>query len=201
VSTSREIEKLVSVVSKLPGMGHRSASRVVAHLLKRRNSTMVNLISSLDEIHKKAKICEICNNIDTSSPCRFCFDSKRDPCKLCVVSDLTNLWAIERTRSYDGLYFVLGGKLSIINGISPEDLYIEKMIKMIEERGANEVILAMNQDLDGQATMFFIQEKLSELTCLKITTLSQGIPSGGDLDFLDEGTISTAIRQRVRFGS
>lgn len=194
--SSRDIEKLTSHIARLPGMGARLAGRVVVHLLRRKHTVMSNLISSLNDVYKNTKVCSLCNNIDTQSPCSICSDLKRDKEKICVVSDLTDLWAIERTRSYRGLYFVLGGKLSPINGISPEDIDIEKLIKMIQLCNVNEVIIAMNADIDGQTTLFFINEKLGQLKGLTITTLSHGVPVGGELEYLDDGTISMALKQR-----
>jgi recombination protein RecR len=193
---SKEIEKLISIVARLPGLGQRIAGRLVAHLLRRKHTTLYNLISTLKEVYANTQICEVCNNVDTQSPCCICSNPRRDTGQICVVADLTDLWAIEKTKSYKGHYFVIGGKLSPIDGLSPEDINIDKLTRMINIKNAQEIIIAMNADVDGQTTLFFICEKLKELRNLKITALSQGIPVGGELEYLDDSTISMAITQR-----
>jgi recombination protein RecR len=187
-------------------MGFRSAMRVVVHLLKRRNTVMDHLIKSLFDVFENATECEICGNMDVKPVCFVCSDKKRDFSTLCVVSDIADLWAIERTGFYRGRYHVLGGKLSAIDGVRPEDLDIERLCGRISDSAKNpdddeiirEVIIAMSADLDGQTTMFFVKDKMKELN-IKITTLSHGVPIGSDLEGLDEGTLIAAFKNRHGF--
>jgi recombination protein RecR len=198
-----EIEKLVSCVGRLPGMGFRSAMRVVVHLLKRKDTVMNNLIKALVEVFENAMECEVCGNVDVKSTCFVCIDKKRDFSMLCVIADISDLWAIERAGFYRGRYHVLGGKLSAIDGIRPEDLDIARLCRRISdsvnskdgETTIREVIIAMSSDLDGQTTMFFVRDKLKELN-VKTTTLSNGVPIGSDLDGLDDGTLIAAFNHR-----
>ncbi|MDR1233822.1 MAG: recombination mediator RecR [Holosporales bacterium] len=198
-----EIDKLVSCIGRLPGIGIRSAVRIVVHLLRRRDSVMVYLIRSLTNVYEKSKKCEVCGNIDVKSPCFVCSDRKRDDNTICIVSDVSDLWAIERAGFYRGRYHVLGGKLSAFDGIRPEDVDIDKLKRRIigqvsgsgEVKGISEVIIAMSADLDGQTTMFFVKDKIKELS-VKVTTLSNGVPIGSDIEGLDDGTIIAAFKQR-----
>ncbi len=193
--SSPDIEKLISIIEKFPGMGRRSASRTVVHLLKYKHSIMETFINVLKDVYSKSVKCEICNNIDTSQPCRICLDTKRDKSSLCVVATLSDLWSIERTGFYKGLYYVTGGKLSAIDGITPQNLNTDNLKKRIIEEDIKEVIIAMSADIDGQTTMFFIKDSIKD-TGVKITTLSHGMPIGGDFDYLDEGTIVAAFTER-----
>jgi recombination protein RecR len=179
--------------------------RIVVHLLKRRDTVMNHLIKSLIDVFENAKECEICGNIDIKPVCFVCSDKKRDFSTLCVVSDISDLWAIERTGFYRGRYHVLGGKLSAIDGVRPEDLDIARLCGRVSESTTKsedgeirEVIIAMSADLDGQTTMFFVKDKLKELD-VKITTLSHGVPIGSDLEGLDEGTLIAAFKHRHGF--
>lgn len=190
-----EIGRLITIISRLPGMGNRSANRIVVHLLKKRNTVLESLIRSLSSVHADAKVCQICNNIDISSPCSICLDHKRDSDTLCVISDISDLWSIERAGGYRGKYHVLGGKLSAVEGIRPCDLNIDTLSNRIEKEAIKEVIIAMSADLDGQTTMFFIHDIVKSFG-IKITTLAHGVPVGGELDYLDDGTIITAFNQR-----
>ena len=193
---SGEIEKLVSYFSRLPGMGSRSALRIVLHLLKRRDTVMTSIMSSLKEVYDNAKICEICGNVDTHSPCTICSDYKREPSTICVVADIADLWSIERAGFYTGKYHVLGNKLSAVEGITPDDINIDGLYDRIKDSGEiKEVIIALSADLDGQTTLFFIKDKIKDLG-VKITTLSHGVPIGSDLEYLDNGTIVAAFSQR-----
>lgn len=193
--SSFEIDRLINIVSRLPGMGQRSACRVVVHLLKRKHSVMENLIKTLSATYNNSVVCEICNNIDTVSPCRICANLKRDHMIVCVVSDVSDIWSVERAGFYKGTYHVLGGKLSAIDGVKPSDLSIEKLVSRIKNGDISEVIMAMSADIDGQTTMFFVRDRIKDLGC-KITVLSHGMPVGGELEQLDEGTIITAFNQR-----
>jgi recombination protein RecR len=192
---SSEIERLIGIIGRLPGMGGRSAHRIIVHLLKRKNTVMESLLSSLSEVYKKSVTCQICNNVSTSSPCNICSDIKRDRSILCVVSNISDLWSIERAGFYKGLYHVIGGKLSAIDGVRPEDLDVLRLKKRIIEEQIKEVIIAMSADIDGQTTMFFVRDNIKN-ECPKITTLSHGMPIGGEFDYLDEGTIIAAFSER-----
>ena len=193
-----ELEKLVMSMSRLPGMGDRSATRVVVHLLKQQKSIMGTLIKSLTDVYEKATVCQACNNIDITSPCAICSDKKRDRSLVCVVADISDLWSIERAGFFCGVYHILGGKLSAMDGVLPSDLETEKLCSRLQSGEVQEVILAMSADLDGQTTLFFVQEKIKDFA-IKITTLSHGIPIGWDLDYLDNGTIMTAFNKRLEF--
>lgn len=192
---SSEIERLISIIGRLPGMGGRSASRVVIHLLKRKHTVMENLIVTLSDVYKKSIKCEVCNNIDLKSPCSICSNHRRDDSIICVVSSISDLWSIERAGFYKGLYHVIGGKLSAIDGVTPSDLDIVNLKRRIINEGIKEVIIAMSADIDGQTTMFFIKDNIKE-TKVKITTLSHGMPVGGEFDYLDDGTIVAAFAER-----
>lgn len=191
--SSGDIEKLISQFARFPGMGSRSALRSVIYLLKKKETVMASFIRSLESVYSNSKICEICGNIDNVSPCHICCDKKRDNSIICVVADISDLWFIERAGFYKGLYHVLGNKLSAINGVSPEDLNIDNLLKRL--LGVHEVIIAMSADLDGQTTMFFVNDKIKDLE-LKVTTLSHGVPIGSELEYLDDGTIIAAFSQR-----
>lgn len=192
-----EIEKLINHFSRFPGMGSRSATRIVIHLLKKKNIVMEPFLRNLIDVYKNSKICKVCGNIDTDDTCSICKNPKRDGSIICVVADISDLWSIERAGFYNGKYHVLGNKLSAIEGITPSDLNIEGLIKRIKdpENHVNEVIIAMSSDIDGQTTTFFVSDSLKDLG-VKITTLSRGVPVGSELEYLDDGTIITAFNQR-----
>jgi recombination protein RecR len=196
-----EIGKLVDCVSRMPGVGFRSALRIVVHLLERKHTVMNHLRDALSSVLEKAKKCDICGNIDVKCPCFVCSDQKRDSAVLSVVADIAGLWAIERTGFYHGQYHVLGGKLSAVNGVSPNDIDISGLRKRINEfqsadgKNIQEVILALSSDLDGQTTMFFVKDCLKDLD-IKITTLSHGVPVGSDIEYLDDGTLIAALKHR-----
>ncbi len=190
-----EIERLVSYFSRFPGMGSRSALRVVLHLLKRKNTVLRTVISSLSDLYNNCKVCEICGNIDVITPCAICSNKHRDSSTLCVVEGIADLWTIERAGFYNGKYHVLGNKLSAVEGITPDDINISGLYNRLAQGDIKEVIMALSADLDGQTTLFFIKDKIENLG-VKITTLSQGIPIGSDLEYLDNGTILAAFSQR-----
>lgn len=192
---SSEIDRLVGMIGRLPGMGGRSASRVVVHLLKRKHTVMDNLISTLSDVYKRAIQCGVCHNVDLKSPCSVCSDQKRDKSTICVVATISDLWSIERAGFYRGVYHVIGGKLSAIDGVMPSDLDIDNLKRRISKEEINEVIIAMSADIDGQTTMFFIKDSIKD-TNVKITTLSHGMPVGGEFDYLDDGTIVAAFAER-----
>ena len=190
------MEKLVTYFSRLPGMGSRSALRIVLHLLKRKNTVLRSIIDSLQTVYDSAKVCDICGNIDVVTPCSICKDTRRDESVICVVADISDLWTIERAGFYTGKYHVLGNKLSVIEGVTPDDINISGLYRRLTQgNSVTEVIIALSADLDGQTTLFFVKDKIEKLG-IKITTLSQGVPIGSDLEYLDNGTIFAAFSQR-----
>ena len=190
-----EIERLIQLLSRLPGFGPRSARRAVLHLIKRRETVMQPLVQALSDAADAILVCSNCGNLDTVEPCAVCRDKDRDRGVVCVVEDVADLWALERTRSFRGQYHVLGGRLSALDGIGPEDLNIAGLIGRAEAGDVNEVILAMNLTVDGQTTAHYIADRL-EHTNVEVTRLAHGVPVGGELDYLDDGTLETALRSR-----
>ena len=190
-----EIEKLVKQIAKLPSLGSRSAKRIVLHLLKKKESALLPLIESLQKVAEHIQTCEICGNSDTSSPCSVCNSTARDSKIICVVQDVADLWAMERVSQFRGKYHVLGGVLSALEGIVPEDLNIEPLITRIARDGVQEVILALPATIDGQITSHYLSSRLKDFD-IKITTLAQGIPMGAELDYMDEGTLQLALNSR-----
>ena len=190
-----EIERLIQLISRLPGFGPRSARRAVLHLIKRRETVMQPLVQALSDAADAILVCSKCGNLDTVEPCAVCRDEDRDRGVVCVVEDVADLWALERTRSFRGQYHVLGGRLSALDGIGPEDLNIAGLIGRAEAGDVNEVILAMNLTVDGQTTAHYIADRL-EHTNVEVTRLAHGVPVGGELDYLDDGTLETALRSR-----
>ena len=192
---SQEIESLASALSRLPGLGPRSARRAVLWLVKNRERALPSLLDALGAVQERLVECEICGNVDTQNPCGICADPRRDTKSLCVVEDVSDLWALDRSRLFPGKYHVLGGKLSALDGIGPEDLSIAELLSRIEQGGVDEVVLAMNATLEGQTTAHYIAERL-EAFPVRITQLAHGLPVGGELDYLDEGTLAQALRAR-----
>lgn len=190
-----EIEKLIKLVAKLPSLGTRSARRIVLQLIKKKEGLFVPLIESMQEVAEHIKICEICGNFDTTSPCSICSSHNRDDSILCVVQDVADLWAMERVSFFKGKYHVLGGILSALDGVVPEDLSIEPLISRIASGNVKEVILALPATVDGQITAHYLVSRLKEFD-VKVTTLAQGIPMGAELDYMDEGTIQLALNSR-----
>lgn len=191
----KDIEKLIKLVAKLPALGQRSARRIVLQLLKKRESLFLPLISAMQDVAQNVKTCEICGNFDTESPCPICTSTTRDDSVICVVQDVADLWAMERVSFFKGKYHVLGGILSALDGVSPEDLNIEKLFYRIQKDGVKEIILALPATIDGQITSNYLIQKLKNFD-VKISTLAQGIPMGGELDYMDEGTIQLALNSR-----
>ena len=196
---SQEIEALTSALSRLPGLGPRSARRAVLWLIKRREGALVQLIEALGAVRANLVECRTCGNVDTSDPCGICADPRRDARALCVVEDVADLWALDRARLFTGRYHVLGGRLSALDGVRPEDLTIGKLIDRVAAGGIDEVVLAMNATLEGQTTAHYIAERL-ETYPLRLTQLAHGLPVGGELDYLDEGTLAQALRARRPVG-
>ncbi len=192
---SQEIETLTSALSRLPGLGPRSARRAVLWLIKRRESSLVQLLEALEAVRLGLVECETCGNVDTTNPCGICTDPRRDARSLCVVEDVADLWALDRARLFTGRYHVLGGRLSALEGVRPEDLAIDGLIARVAAGGIDEVVLAMNATLEGQTTAHYIAERLEDFP-VRLTQLAHGLPVGGELDYLDEGTLAQAIRAR-----
>jgi len=192
---SQEIEALSQALARLPGLGPRSARRAVLHLMKKREAALQPLLAALNQVADKLSTCSICGNVDTSDPCGICADPRRDPKSLCVVEEVSDLWALDRSRLFPGRYHVLGGRLSALEGIRPEDLSIDKLVKRVAEGGIDEVVLAMNATLEGQTTAHYLAERLEKFP-IRLTQLAHGLPVGGELDYLDEGTLAQALRAR-----
>lgn len=196
---SQEIEALAGALAKLPGLGPRSARRAVLWLIKRRETALVQLVEALAAVQETLVECEVCGNVDTRDPCGVCADPRRDQRSLCVVEEVADLWALDRARLFTGRYHVLGGRLSALEGVRPEDLSIGALIARVEAGGIDEVVLAMNATLEGQTTAHYIAERLEGLP-VRITQLAHGLPVGGELDYLDEGTLAQALRARRPVG-
>jgi recombination protein RecR len=190
-----EIERLVQLLAKLPGLGPRSARRAVLQLLKRRESLMQPLAQALADVGDRVSACSECGNLDTKDPCTICSDTRRDGSVLCVVEDVADLWALERTSSFKGHYHVLGGTLSALDGIGPDELNIPGLIARARNNRTTEVILATSATVDGQTTAHYIADRLHDHG-IKVSGLAHGVPVGGELDYLDDGTISAALRDR-----
>ena len=196
---SQEIETLTAALARLPGLGPRSARRAVLWLIKRREGALVQLVEALDAVREGLVECQTCGNVDTSDPCGICADPRRDQRSLCVVEDVADLWALDRSRLFAGRYHVLGGRLSALDGVRPEDLSIGPLIERVSQGGIDEVVLAMNATLEGQTTAHYIAERL-EAYPIRLTQLAHGLPVGGELDYLDEGTLAQALRARRPMG-
>lgn len=193
--SGQDIEKLVKIIAKLPSLGTRSSRRIVLQLLKKREGIMLPLIEALSGVAQNIKTCEICGNYDTISPCSICESEKREENIICVVQDVADLWAMERVGFFKGRYHILGGVLSALDGISPEDLNIDRLIARIDFERIYEIILALPATVDGQITSHYLVSRLKGLD-VKVTTLAQGIPVGAELDYMDEGTIQLALSSR-----
>jgi recombination protein RecR len=197
-SAGKEIDQLIGLMAKLPGLGPRSARRAVLQLVKKRTLLLEPLARSMTEVAATARECMTCGNVGTSDTCGICADPKRDPNVICVVSDVADLWAMERSSAFKGRYHVLGGVLSALDGVGPEDLQIPRLVHRVEERGVTEVVLALSATIDGQTTAHYIADQLDG-TSASVTSLAQGVPIGGELDYLDDGTITAALRARKTF--
>ena len=192
---SQEIEALTSALSRLPGLGPRSARRAVLWLVKRRETALVALLDALAQVRDRLVECAVCGNVDTGNPCGICADERRDARALCVVEDVADLWALDRARLFTGRYHVLGGRLSALDGVRPEDLTIDRLVSRVAAGGIDEVVLAMNATLEGQTTAHYIAERLEGYP-VRLTQLAHGVPVGGELYYLDEGTLAQALRAR-----
>jgi recombination protein RecR len=190
-----DLTHLIQLLAKLPGLGPRSARRAALFLLKRRESLMEPLAAAMAETARRIRPCGICGNLDTADPCAVCRDPKRDAGLVCVVEDVADLWAIERTGAYAGRYHVLGGTLSALEGIGPEELHIDALLARCAAGGVREVILAMNATVEGQTTAHYIMDRLAG-SAVAVSRLAHGVPVGGELDYLDEGTLAAALAAR-----
>jgi recombination protein RecR len=190
-----ELDRLIQLLSKLPGLGPRSARRAALFLLKRRESLMEPLAAALTDAAAKVRPCSLCGNLDTADPCALCRDVRRDQTLICIVEDVADLWAIERSAAYRGLYHVLGGTLSALDGVGPEDLRIEPLVKRVAGGKVREIILAMNATVEGQTTAHYVMDRLAP-SGVHVSRLAHGVPVGGELDYLDEGTLSAALAAR-----
>lgn len=192
---SPEIDALTQALARLPGLGPRSARRAVLHLLKKRETALAPLLTALSAVEDNLATCSNCRNIDTTNPCGICADHRRDARALCVVEEVADLWALERSRLFPGRFHVLGGRLSALEGVRPEDLAIDSLVRRVESGGVDEVVLAMNATLEGQTTAHYIAERIERFP-VRVTQLAHGLPVGGELDYLDEGTLAQALRAR-----
>src|SRR5690242_3799513 len=195
IMASPEIEALTQALSRLPGLGPRSARRAVLHLIKKRETALEPLRAALEEVAERLTTCSICGNVDTTDPCGICADPRRDARALCVVEEVADLWALDRSRLFPGKFHVLGGRLSALEGVRPEDLAIDTLLARVEAGGIDEIVLAMNATLEGQTTAHYIAERLERFP-VRLTQLAHGLPVGGELDYLDEGTLAQALRAR-----
>ncbi|HEY0438640.1 MAG TPA: recombination mediator RecR [Xanthobacteraceae bacterium] len=193
-----EIERLIQLLARLPGLGPRSARRAALFLIKKREPLMAPLTAAMQTALEKITVCRTCGNIDTQDPCTVCVDPRRDASVLVVVADVADLWALERAGAIDAKYHVLGGTLSPLDGIGPQDLTIDALVTRAHAPEVREVIVALNATVDGQTTAHYITDLLQEAE-VKITRLAHGVPVGGELDYLDDGTLAAAIRQRTPF--
>jgi recombination protein RecR len=193
-----EIERLIQLLAKLPGLGPRSARRAALYLIKNREKLLSPLSLAMADAQDKVTVCSTCGNVDTIDPCTICSDPRRDRTSLCVVEEVGDLWALERAGAWTGLYHVLGGTLSAMEGIRPEDLAINHLIERAAVPGMREVVLATNATVEGQTTAHYLTERLKGLG-LSTSKLAHGVPVGGELDYLDEGTLTAAMRARRPF--
>ncbi len=191
------LDSLIKALAGLPGLGPRSARRIALHLLTNRQDAMRPLMLALEQTAANIRTCEACGNLDLASPCRICIDGRRQSASICVIAGVADLWAIERTGAYKGQYHILGGVLSALDGIGPGDLRIAPLLGRVKEKQPAEIILALSATVDGQATAHYITDRLQGLSQAKITRLAHGVPVGGELDYLDDGTIATALKSRA----
>ena len=194
--TGPEIEKLIQLLAKVPGLGPRSARRAALHLIKKKDQLLGPLSRAMGEAHDKVVVCSRCGNVDTVDPCTVCTDERRDQAVIIVVEDVSDLWALERAGAMNAVYHVLGGTLSPLDGIGPDDLNIRGLVSRVAEGGIKEIIIAVNATVEGQTTAHYITDQLAGLD-IRITRLAHGVPVGGELDYLDEGTLSAALRART----
>jgi recombination protein RecR len=194
------LDQLINLLAKLPGLGPRSARRTALYLLKRREAFMLPLAEAMTFAAQNVKTCSVCGNLGSADPCEICADKQRDQSLICVVEDVADLWALERSRVFRGLYHVLGGTLSALDGIRPADLRIDPLLARIRSGAVHEVILALNATVEGQTTAHYVAEKLAEAG-VSVSRLAHGLPVGGELDYLDDGTLMAALQARRKTAS
>jgi recombination protein RecR len=193
-----EIERLIQLLAKVPGLGPRSARRAALHLIKKKEQLLGPLASAMAEAVDKVRVSSVCGNVDTADPCNVCTDPRRDDATLIVVEDVSDLWALERAGAMNARFHVLGGTLSPLDGIGPDDLNLKSLVSRVAAGDVKEVILAVNATVEGQTTAHYITDQLSGLG-VKLTRLAHGVPVGGELDYLDEGTLAAALKSRTVF--
>jgi recombination protein RecR len=193
-----EIERLIQLLARLPGLGPRSARRAALHLVKKKDELLAPLATALASVRDRVVVCSICGNIDVADPCAICTDPRRDASTIVVVEDVADLWALERASAANARYHVLGGALSPLDGVGPDDIGIDRLVARVAAGGVAEVILAVNATVEGQTTAHFIMDQLAG-SGVKVSRLAHGVPVGGELDYLDEGTLAAAMRQRTPF--
>ncbi|MFQ5622561.1 MAG: recombination mediator RecR [Paracoccaceae bacterium] len=194
----KEIERLIELMARLPGLGPRSARRAVLHLIRKRGQVLEPLARSMTEVAATARECSVCGNIGTREICGICADPRRANGAVCVVQEVADLWAMERASVFSGRYHVLGGLLSALDGVGPEDLRIPQLVRRLGDENVTEVILALSATIDGQTTAHYVAEQV-EGKGIRVTSLAQGVPVGGELDYLDDGTITAALKARKEF--
>lgn len=194
------LEPLIQMVSRLPGLGPRSARRIVLYLLKHKVDVLTPLLDSFEQVMKRLQICNKCFYLDVQNPCSICTDEKRDKKVLCIVEDIIDVWAIEKTRNFKGQYHILGGVLSAVEGKGPDELNFSSLKNRVQKDNYEEVIIALNSNVDGQTTMYYLMDQLKDLD-VKISKPALGIPLGGELDYIDEGTINLAFSNRLKCNS
>ncbi|HWT96460.1 MAG TPA: recombination mediator RecR [Terriglobales bacterium] len=192
-----DIDRLIQILARLPGLGPRSARRAVLFLIKKREGLLLPLIQAMQDVASSIKPCAICGNLDSSDPCAICQDARRDGGSICVIADVADLWALERTAAYRGRYHVLGGVLSALDGIGPEQLNLGSLYRRVEAGDVKEVILALGATVDGQTTAHYISDRLRS-SGVTVSRLAHGVPVGGELDYLDDGTLIQALKARSK---
>ncbi len=194
---SAEIQRLIQLLSRLPGLGPRSGRRAALHLLQKKESHMAPLIAAMSHAHSTIQTCQSCFNLDSHKLCSLCRDPKRDCQTICIVESVSDLWAMERSNTYRGLYFVLGGNLSAMQGIGPDQLNLGALVAKLQVQPFQEAIFALSATLDGQTTMHYVRERIATYVS-NISSLAHGVPVGGELDYLDDGTLATAMAHRYK---
>jgi len=193
-----EIERLIQLLAKVPGLGPRSARRAALHLIKKKEQLLAPLADAMGEAVDKVRVCSTCGNVDTADPCMICTDPRRDAATLIVVEDVSDLWALERASAMNARYHVLGGTLSPLDGIGPDQLNVRSLVDRVASGEVKEIILAVNATVEGQTTAHYLTDQLADFD-VKVTRLAHGVPVGGELDYLDEGTLAAALRSRTVF--
>ncbi|MFP5469300.1 MAG: recombination mediator RecR [Alphaproteobacteria bacterium] len=196
--TGAEISRLITLLAKLPGLGPRSARRAALYLIERKESLLRPLSGAMHEAAEKISPCQMCYNLDSIDPCAICTDPRRDRTRICVVEQVSDLWALERAGAFPGLYHVLGGTLSALDGVGPDELNIAGLLARISTGQIGEVVLALNATVDGQTTLHYLNDRLANRG-LRVSGLAHGVPVGGELDYLDDGTLAAAMRDRRDF--